>query len=206
MLRLTPEDDLEPLVEAFADGRAALIPTDTVYGLACAAHLPDACERMLGLKHRDLSRPTSIVAASLEAVFEAVLPGLPGRVVEQARRLLPGPVTLVVPNPDSRFRWLCGPDPSRIGVRVPVLHPVLAAAIDRVAAVAATSANLSGGADPGSLDEVPGELTSRVAVAFDTGPTPGGVPSTVIDLTGPEPMVLRDGALSAAAVRALLLD
>jgi L-threonylcarbamoyladenylate synthase len=206
MLRLTPEDDLEPLVEALAGGRAALIPTDTVYGLACAAHLPDACERMLGLKHRDLSRPTSIVAASLEAVLGRLLPELSGRAAEQARRLLPGPVTLVVPNPGGRFRWLCGPDPSRIGLRVPVLHPSLAAAIDRVGAVAATSANLSGAADPGSLDEVPGELSSRVAVAFDTGPTPGGVPSTVIDLTGPVPVVLREGALSEAAVRALVLD
>jgi L-threonylcarbamoyladenylate synthase len=201
---LTPEDDLEPLVAALADGRAVLIPTDTVYGLACAAHLPDACERMLRLKHRDLSRPTSIIAGSLETVFETVLPELLGRAGAQARRLLPGPVTLVVPNPGGRFRWLCGPDPSRIGLRVPVLHPALAAAIDRIGAVAATSANLSGGADPSSLDEVPGELAERVAVALDSGPTPGGVPSTVIDLTGREPVVLREGALPEAAVRALL--
>jgi L-threonylcarbamoyladenylate synthase len=206
MLRLTPQDDLEPLVAALAGGRAVLIPTDTVYGLACAAHLPDACERMLQLKHRDLSRPTSIVAGSLEAVFETVLPELPGPAGVQARRLLPGPVTLVVPNPGGRFRWLCGSDPSRIGLRVPVLHPALAAAIDRIGAVAATSANLSGGADPSSLDEVPAELAERVAVALDTGPTPGGVPSTVIDLTGRAPVVLREGVLSEAAVRALLLD
>jgi L-threonylcarbamoyladenylate synthase len=206
MLRLKPADDLEPLVAALAGGRAVLVPTDTVYGLACAAHLPDACERMLQLKHRDLSRPTSIVAGSLEAVFETVLPELPGPAGVQARRLLPGPVTLVVPNPARRFRWLCGPDPSRIGLRVPVLHPALAAAIDRIGAVAATSANLSGGADPSSLDEVPAELAERVAVALDTGPTPGGVPSTVIDLTGRAPVVLREGVLSEAAVRALLLD
>jgi L-threonylcarbamoyladenylate synthase len=87
-----------------------------------------------------------------------------------------------------------------------VLHPALAAAIDRIGAVAATSANLSGGADPSSLDEVPAELAERVAVALDTGPTPGGVPSTVIDLTGRAPVVLREGVLSEAAVRALLLD
>ena len=205
MLRLTPQDDLEPFVAALAGGSAVLLPTDTVYGLACAAHLPDACARMLRLKHRDLSRPTSIVAGSLETVLETVLPELAGRAGQQARRLLPGPVTLVVPNPGGRYRWLCGPDPARIGLRVPVLHPALAAAIDRVGAIAATSANLSGDADPSSLDEVPAELAEHVAVALDGGPTPGGVPSTVIDLTGPEPVVLREGALSEGAVRALIL-
>jgi L-threonylcarbamoyladenylate synthase len=123
-----------------------------------------------------------------------------------ARRLLPGPVTLVVPNPARRYRWLCGTDPSRIGLRVPVLHPALAAAIDAVGAVAATSANLAGGVDPSSLEDVPAELRDGVAVELDAGPTPGATPSTVIDLTGPEPVVLRRGALSEAELHRLLVD
>jgi L-threonylcarbamoyladenylate synthase len=205
-LRLTPRDELEPLVDALAAGRSVLIPTDTVYGLACAARLPGACARMLQLKHRDLSKPTSIIAASLETVLETVLPELPDAVALQARRLLPGPVTLVVPNPGCRFRWLCGSDPSRIGLRVPVLDAALATAIDQIGAVAATSANLAGGADPSSLDEVPDELLAGVAVAYDTGPTAGGMPSTVIDLSGPMPVVLRHGALSETELRRLLVD
>jgi L-threonylcarbamoyladenylate synthase len=205
-LRLAPGDDLEPFVAALEAGGAALIPTDTVYGLACAAALPDACERMVGLKGRDLSKPTSIIAASLDRVLATVLPELTGRAESQARRLLPGPVTLVVPNPAGRLAWLCGDDPTRIGLRVPVLDPALAAVIDRVGAVAATSANMAGGPDPASLGEVPELLRARVAVSFDTGPTPGGVPSTVIDLTGAEPVILRQGALSEATVRALLVD
>lgn len=206
MRRLTPADELEPLVGALTAGDAVLIPTDTVYGLACAAHLPDACARMLRLKGRDLSKPTSLIAASLDALLATVLPELPEAIAQQARRLLPGPVTLVVPNPAARLPWLCGPDSSRIGVRVPVLDAALAAAIDRVGAVAATSANLAGGGDPGALDDVPVELLAGVAVAFDAGPTPGGIPSTVIDLTGREPVLLREGALSEAQVRRLLVD
>jgi L-threonylcarbamoyladenylate synthase len=205
-VRLTLDDDLEPLVEAFLAGRAGLLPTDTVYGLACAAHLPDACERMLAIKHRDLSKPTSIIAASLETVFATVLPELLGRTGVRARRLLPGPVTVVVPNPGRRFRWLCGADPSRIGIRVPVLAAPVAAAIDRVGAIAATSANLAGEPDAVSLDEVPDEILERVAVAVDGGRAPGGRPSTVVDLTGRDPVVLREGALTEAEILALLHD
>ena len=103
-LRLTLEDDLDPFVAALAAGRATVLPTDTVYGLACAAHLPDACERALRIKERDLTKPTSVIAASLDTVFATVLPELLGRAGVRARRLLPGPVTVVVPNPGRRFR------------------------------------------------------------------------------------------------------
>jgi tRNA threonylcarbamoyl adenosine modification protein (Sua5/YciO/YrdC/YwlC family) len=205
-LRLTPEEDLDPFVAALAAGRATVVPTDTVYGLACAAHLPDACERALRIKQRDLTKPTSVVAASLDTVFATVLPELFGRAGVLARRLLPGPVTVVVPNPGRRFRWLCGPDPSRIGLRVPVLPPSIAEAIDRIGAIAATSANLPGEPDPASLAEVPEAILSKVAVAIDGGPTPIGKPSTVVDLTGREPVVLREGALSEAEILALLVD
>jgi L-threonylcarbamoyladenylate synthase len=202
-LVLTPEGDLEPFVEALDAGRSTVLPTDTVYGLACAAHLADACERMLGLKQRGLEKPTSMLVGSLDRLF-ATLPELDGRVAEQVRRLLPGGVTVVVPNPGGRFRWLCGSDPTRLGVRVPVLLPAVAAAIDRVGAIAATSANLAGEPDPASLDEVPVAILDRVAVAIDGGAIAGGVPSTVIDLTGEAPVVLRVGALSDAQVRTLL--
>ena len=180
-----------------------MLPTDTVYGLACAAHLEDACARTLALKGRDLSKPTSIVGASLSVVFTRVLGDLGGRPVEQAKRLLPGPVTVILPNPAGVFPWLCGDDPSRIGVRVPVL-PAVAHAIDRVGVIAATSANMAGSADPVALDEVPDAILEHVAVAIDAGRAPAGKPSTVVDLTGPEPVILREGALSEADVHEIL--
>jgi L-threonylcarbamoyladenylate synthase len=203
-LRLSPDDDLRPFVRALKDGESVVLPTDTVYGLACAAHLEDACERTLALKGRDLSKPTSIIGASLSIVFTRVLGDLWGRPVQQAKRLLPGPVTVVVPNPAGIFPWLCGDDPSRIGVRVPVLLPAVADAIDEVRVIAATSANLAGQPDPVLLDQVPGEVMSGVSVAIDAGRAPAGKPSTVVDLTGPEPVILREGALTERDVHEIL--
>jgi L-threonylcarbamoyladenylate synthase len=203
-LRLSPEDDLGPLVRALRAGESTVLPTDTVYGLACAAHLEEACERTLALKGRDLSKPTSIVAASLSILFSRVLGDLRGRPVMQARRLLPGPVTVIVPNPAGSFPWLCGGDPSRIGVRIPVLVPGLAQAIDSVRVIAATSANLAGQPDPVTLDDVPDAILSQVSVAVDAGRAPAGKPSTVVDLTGPEPVILREGALSEQDVHEIL--
>jgi L-threonylcarbamoyladenylate synthase len=203
-LRLTAEDDLRPLTRALHAGESAVLPTDTVYGLACAAHLEDACARTLALKGRDLSKPTSIIGASISTVFTRVLGDLWGRPVEQARRLLPGPVTVVLPNPAGIFPWLCGDDPSRIGVRIPVLLPRVAQAIERVRVIAATSANMAGEPDPVTLDEVPDAILSRVAVAVDAGPALAGRPSTVVDLTGHEPVILREGALSEQDVHEIL--
>jgi len=205
-LVLTPEDDLAPFADALEAGRSVVLPTDTVYGLACAAGLEDACDRTLGLKERDRSKPTSIIVGSLDQLFATVLPELDGRVARQVRRLLPGGVTVVVPNPAQRFAWLCGGDPVRIGVRVPVLLPSIAAALDRVGAIAATSANLAGEPDPITLADVPEAIRSRVAVAIDAGPAPAGRPSTVVDLTGEGPRVLRVGAVSEAQIMGLLVD
>jgi L-threonylcarbamoyladenylate synthase len=203
-LLLSAEDDLGPLVQALRAGASTVLPTDTVYGLACAAHLEDACERTVALKGRDLSKPTSILGASLRIVFTRVLGDLGGRPVEQARRLLPGPVTVIVPNPAGVFPWLCGDDPSRIGVRIPVLLPGVADAIDDVGVIAATSANLAGQPDPVTLEEVPDAILSQVSVAVDAGSAPAGKPSTVVDLTGPEPVILREGALSERDVHEIL--
>ena len=128
----------------------------------------------------------------MDSIFTTVLPELAGRAGVRARRLLPGPVTLIVPNPARRFRWLAGPTPERIGLRVPDLDPRLAAAIDRVGAIAATSANPTGHPAPRRLADVDPALLDRVAVALDGGEV-GGLASTVIDLTGTDPVILREG-------------
>ena len=104
----------------------------------------------------------------------------------------PGPFTLVVPNPARRFSWLCGDRPETIGVRVPTLAGLAAEIVERLGAVVATSANLPGGPDPCRLDDVPPQIRAGVAVSVDGGELPG-TPSTVIDVTGAEPVILRAG-------------
>ena len=103
----------------------------------------------------------------------------------------------MLPNPARRFRWLTGSRPEAIGVRVPELAGPGGEVLAEVGAVAATSANLPGGPDPRTLDEVPEQIRDAAAALVDGGELPG-TPSTVIDFTGAEPVVLREGAASAA--------
>jgi L-threonylcarbamoyladenylate synthase len=160
-------------VAALRAGQAVILPTDTVYGL-CA--LPEHEDVLYELKGRDRSKPVALLAADLDALVAAV-PGLDRAVLE---RYLPGPYTLVVGEPP-------------VGVRVPQLPRGAAAVVRSVGVVAATSANLSGGPDPRRVEDVPEQIRVACGAIVDAGELPG-VPSTVIDLTGAEPRVLRPGA------------
>jgi L-threonylcarbamoyladenylate synthase len=133
------------------------------------------------------------MAADLEMILDAV-PELRGRAAVAARALLPGPFTLVLPNPARRFRWLSGARPDTIGVRVPVLAEPVAALLGRVGVVASTSANLHGGPEARRLEDVAPELREKAAAEIDGGEL-AGVPSTVVDLTETEPRILREGAV-----------
>lgn len=187
---------VEEAAAAVRAGSLVVVPTDTVYGLACTPYRPDAVALLSELKGRSPGQPVALVAASVDWLLECV-PELRGRAAVTARALLPGPLTLVLPNPATRFPWLAGSRPDTIGVRVPAVDGVAAAVLDRVGAVAATSANLHGGPDPRRVTDVPAVIRDAVAVAVDAGELPGA-PSTVLDLTGSEPAVLREGAVSAA--------
>ena len=144
------------------------------------------------LKGRTASQPTALIAADLDRLFECV-PELRGRAAAIAAAVLPGPYTLVLANPARRLPWLAGRAARRrsaFGSRRS--RASARALLDAVGVVAGTSANLAGGPDPRRLGEVPEELLAACATV-DGGELPG-VPSTVIDFTGPEPVVLREGA------------
>jgi L-threonylcarbamoyladenylate synthase len=182
----------EEAVAAIRAGRPAVLPTDTVYGLCADPYHEAPVRRLIKLKGRDETRPLALVASDLDFLFECV-PELRGRSGTIARILLPGAYTLVFPNPGRRFRWLTGSRPETIGVRVPELEGEVKQLLERLGAVAATSANRHGEPDPRSVAEIPREILSRCAAIVDTGELPG-TPSTVIDFTGLEPVVLREGA------------
>jgi L-threonylcarbamoyladenylate synthase len=168
---------IDEVVSVIRGGQPVVLPTDTVYGLCADAYHQAPVRRLYRLKGRDELQPTALVAADVDVLLDAV-PELRGRAGVIARALLPGPYTLILPNPARRFRWLTGNRPQTIGVRVPAVSGDPAAVLERVGAVAATSANRPGEPDPRS-------------------PLPG-TPSTVLDLTGNEPVVLREGAVPAA--------
>jgi len=193
---------VDAAVEAIRAGRLAVVPTDTVYGLATSPYSEAPVRRLYRAKGRDDLQPTALVAAELDVLFEC-LPELGGRDDTIVRALLPGAFTLVLPNPARRFGWLTGTRPETIGVRVPKLSGPGGEVLAKVGAIAATSANLPGEPDPRTLDAVPEELRAAADVLVDGGEL-AGVPSTVIDFTGAVPLVLREGAASAAdALRAV---
>ena len=114
-------------VAALKAGQVVLLPTDTVYGVAVDACREAPARRLYRLKNRPETMPVALLAAELDAILDAV-PEARGRAAVAARALLPGPYTLVLPNPARRFRWLCGTTPEAIGIRVPgVKQPYLSA-------------------------------------------------------------------------------
>ena len=187
---------MEDAVAALRGGSPVILPTDTVYGLCADAYHETPARRLSKLKGRSEEQPVALLAAELDAILDAV-PELRGRAAVVARALLPGPFTLVLPNPARRFRWLTGARPETIGIRVPALPEPARAVVERVGAVAATSANVHGGRDPRRLAEIPDAIRASCAAVVDAGELPG-TPSTVVDLVGAEPRVLREGAVPAA--------
>ncbi len=196
---------VDEAVAALARGEPVVLPTDTVYGLV-SLPTEEAVARLYALKGRRPEQPTSVIARDLDAVRD-VLPELTEREERIAQALLPGPYTLVVANPARRLPWLTGGSPETLGIRVPAARGALGAVLGRVAAIAATSANLPSGLDPRRLQDVPPEIRAR-CLSVDEGEL-GPAASTVIDVTG-EPRVLREGiaagAEALARIRAALAE
>jgi tRNA threonylcarbamoyl adenosine modification protein (Sua5/YciO/YrdC/YwlC family) len=187
------------VVGALRAGKPVLLPTDTVYGLCALAGDEVAVRALYSLKGRGEEQPTALVAASVDALLKHV-PELDRRVLEA---VFPGAYTLVLENPLRRYSWLNGVRPETIGVRVPDLTPAARAILDDVGAVAATSANEPGEAAAASLDEVPDRIRRACGAELDAGRLPGTA-STVIDLSGDVPAVIREGAAPSAGAIARL--
>ena len=195
---------VDAAIAALRAGGLAVIPTDTVYGLAADGRSEDAARALYAAKGRDAIQPTALLFASVD-VLEEHLPELPARARKIARALLPGPLTLVLPNPGRRFRWLNEGRPDAVGVRVPVIPGAGGDVLTALGVLVATSANLPGQPDPRRVEDVPPAIREGVAVVVDGGELPG-TPSTVVDLTTAEPGVLREGAVPAREILARLTD
>jgi L-threonylcarbamoyladenylate synthase len=196
--------DFARCVEA---GGLGLFPADTVYGLATAPESPQGVARLYELKGRPAARPAAVMFFSRDAAL-AALPDLGPRLRGAVERLLPGALTLVLPNPARRFRAACGPEPDRLGLRVPSLEGALAPLRAVRLPVLQSSANRSGQADARRIEDVDPALRAGVDVELDGGELPG-TPSTVVDLTpyedGGEIRVLREGAVPVEDVRLALI-
>ena len=183
-------------------GGVAVFPADTVYGLACEPDTPEAVRRLYGLKGRRPDKPAAVMFFARELALEA-LPELGERTRGALERLLPGGVTLLLPNPGRRFPLACGPEPEVLGIRVPALTDALAPLAGVGWPVLQSSANRAGGPDARRLADVPESIRAGADLLLDGGEL-AGTPSTVVDLTryeeGGEWRVGRVGAVGAEAV------
>ena len=200
------EREVATFRRCIAVGGVSLIPTDTVYGLATEPGSKEGVRRIYALKGRSPERPAAVMFFALELAL-AALPELGERTRAALERLLPGGLTVLLPNPARRFPLACGPEPERLGLRVPALEGPLAPLAGARWPVLQTSANRSGGADARRYEDVDPHIRRGVDQGVDGGELPG-TPSTVVDLTAYEDeeahRVLREGAVPRAQVDALL--
>ena len=199
-------DEVETFARCIAVGGVAVFPSDTVYGLATEPQSPEGVDRLYELKGRGSDRPAAVMFFQLPLALEA-LPDLGERTRSALERLLPGALTLLLPNPRRLYPLACGPAPERIGIRVPRLEGPLAPLTSVAWPVLQSSANRSGGREAARLAEVDLRIRQGVDMQLDGGRLPG-VASTVVDLTSYEEAgefrVVREGAVPAASVEAAL--
>lgn len=191
---------LRHAVDVLNNGGTVVFPTDTVYGLAALPFKREYVERLYAVKGRNSARAIAVLLgdhSDLERVARS-----PSEAARRlANRFWPGPLTLVVPrNPD--LPDILSKNPT-IGVRIPD-HPVALQLLRMAGPLAVTSANISGRANTATVQEVLEQLDGRVHLIIDGGRTPGGVPSTVVDCTRPDPLILRPGPISVADIQQAL--
>ena len=181
---------------AVAAGQCIVLPTDTVYGIGADATSPQAVQRLLDAKHRGRDMPPPILLPSA-----GLLPQVAADVPEAARALAeafwPGALTLIL---KALLPLDLGDRPDTIAVRVPD-HDATADLLRATGLLAVSSANVSGQPPATTVAEAWAMLGDSVGVYLDGGPTRGDVPSTIVDLSGDDPRIIRQGVISAQAIR-----
>jgi L-threonylcarbamoyladenylate synthase len=200
--RTLPAEDPAAVVQVarlLARGLVAAVPTDTVYGLAARIDRPDAVARLFELKGRRRDAAIAVLVGDLEQARRMGLVSPRGRRLADA--FWPGPLTIVVERPPG-FTADIGGDGRTVGIRVPD-HGPLRGLLARSGPLATTSANPSGAPTPATAAGVAAVFGPAVDVYLDGGPSRGGAPSTVVSEVGPELLVLREGPIGAARIRAV---
>ncbi|MEV7614926.1 L-threonylcarbamoyladenylate synthase [Streptomyces sp. NPDC089799] len=194
---------LREAASAVRRGELVVLPTDTLYGIGADAFNPEAVGDLLAAKGRGRNMPTPVLIGSPNTLH-----GLVTDFSEQAWELVdafwPGALTLVAKHQPS-LAWDLGETGGTVAVRMP-LHPVAIELLTEVGPMAVSSANLSGHPAPEDCDAARAMLGDSVSVYLDGGPTPGIEPSSIVDVTGKVPVLLRAGALTADQLREVVPD
>lgn len=194
---------LREAASAVRRGELVVLPTDTVYGVGADAFSSEAVADVLAAKGRGRNMPTPVLIGSPNTLH-----GLVTDFSEMAWELVdafwPGALTLVAKHQPS-LQWDLGDTRGTVAIRMP-LHPVAIELLTEVGPMAVTSANLTGHPAPEDCDAAQRMLGDSISVYLDGGPTPGIVPSSIVDVTGKVPVLLRAGALDADELRKVVPD
>ena len=194
---------LREAASAVRRGELVVLPTDTVYGIGADAFTSQAVADLLEAKGRGRNMPTPVLIGSPNTLH-----GLVTDFSESAWELVdafwPGALTIVAKHQPS-LQWDLGDTRGTVAVRMP-LHPVAIELLTEVGPMAVSSANLTGHPAPEDCDSAQEMLGDAVSVYLDGGPTPGNVPSSIVDVTGRVPLLLREGALSPDELRKVVPD
>lgn len=199
--RLSRSAGIRAALGAVRAGRLVVLPTDTLYGIGCDAFDSDGVAALLAAKHRGRDMPVPVLVGSWHTVDGLVL-----SVSQQMRDLVeafwPGGLSLVVEQAPS-LSWDLGDTSGTVMLRMP-LHPVAIELLREVGPMAVSSANVSGRPPATTVEEAREQLGESVSIYLDGGPSAAAEPSTIVDLSGPLPRVLREGAIPSSAIAEVL--
>jgi tRNA threonylcarbamoyl adenosine modification protein (Sua5/YciO/YrdC/YwlC family) len=192
---------LTAAAQAVRAGRLVVLPTDTVYGLGCDAFSSTAVKALLAAKHRGPDMPVPVLVGSWSTIDGLVL-GVPAAARSLIEAFWPGGLSIVLPHAPS-LSWDLGSTKGTVMLRMP-LHPVALELLREVGPMAVSSANISGRPPASSAAEAQEQLASSVDLYLDGGPSGAPVASTIVDLTGSEPRILREGEITRQQVGEVL--
>ncbi|MBI3226409.1 MAG: threonylcarbamoyl-AMP synthase [Mycolicibacterium cosmeticum] len=192
---------LASAISAAKGGRLVVLPTDTVYGIGADAFDGDAVTALLAAKGRGRDMPVGVLVGSWHTI-DGLVYAVPPSARELIQAFWPGALSLVVRHAPS-LQWDLGNSAGTVMLRMP-LHPVAIELLREVGPMAVSSANISGSPAATTAQDARTQLGERVEVYLDAGPSPQGAASTIVDLTGDGPRVLREGPVSVADVAKVL--
>jgi L-threonylcarbamoyladenylate synthase len=190
-------------IEAVKGGELVVMPTDTVYGIGADAFTEYAVAAMLTAKGRDRNTPSPVLVGSRHTV-DGLVYTLPGSARSLIEAFWPGALTIVMEHAPS-LQWDLGETGGTVAVRMP-LHPVALEVLRETGPMAVSSANKHGMPPANTAEEAREQLGYSVRVYLEAGPCPDPVPSTIVDVTGEVPRVLRDGAIPLEKLRDVVPD
>lgn len=197
----TRKGSIDAAVQAVRAGELVVMPTDTLYGIGADAFNNQAVAHLLAAKHRGTDYPVPVLVGGWDTI-QGLVARYTGQMKNVVEAFWPGGVSVVVPQAPS-LPWNLGDTKGTVMLRMP-LHPVALQLLSTVGPMAVSSANIHGHQAPTTAFKAKQQLEDSVSVYLDGGVAPVGKPSTIVDLSGPVPRLLREGAVSANRIAEVL--